>query len=132
MRPALQLLCCKTLRYTVGGESYAWEKFRKFRDCSSYRETFTPVSSTCLYFYLFIYLLLLYGRYAKGLQATGACSLKKHKLLYIHLITLINYNLAIVFESLMVVRVRDICCTDIDNGRYSDCHRQNELQNDST
>ena len=35
-----------------------------------------------LFIYLFIYLLLLYGKYAKGLQATGACSLK-HKL-YIH------------------------------------------------
>ena len=29
---------------TVGGESYAWEMFHKFRDCSSYRETFSPVS----------------------------------------------------------------------------------------
>ena len=78
---------------------------------------------------LFI-LLLLYGKYAKGLQATGACSLKTQ---VIHtLITLTNYNLAIVFESLMVARDRDICCTDIDNGRYSDCHHQNELQNDST
>ena len=28
-----------------------------------------------LYFFYF-YLLLLYGKYAKGLQATGACSLK--------------------------------------------------------
>jgi len=28
-------------------------------------------------FYLFIYLLLLYGVYAKGLQVTGACSPKK-------------------------------------------------------
>ena len=35
--------------------------------------------------YLFIYLLLLYGKYAKGLQATGACSLKTqviHTLIY--------------------------------------------------
>ena len=48
------------------------------------------------------------------------------------MITLTNYNLAIVFESLMVARDRDICCTGIDNGRHSDCHRQNELQNDST
>ena len=47
------------------------------------------------------------------------------------MITLTNYNLAIVFESLMVARNRDICCTGIDNGRHSDCHRQNELQNDS-
>ena len=31
-------------------------------------------------FYLFIYLLLLYGKYAKGLQATGACSLKHNTL----------------------------------------------------
>ena len=48
------------------------------------------------------------------------------------MITLTNYNLAIVFESLMVARDRDICCTGIDNGRHSDCHHQNELQNDST
>ena len=29
----------------------------------------------CIFIYLFIYLFLLYGKYAKGLQATGACSL---------------------------------------------------------
>ena len=39
---------------------------------------FQPIltNSSYLFIYLFIYLLLLYGKYAKGLQATGACSLK--------------------------------------------------------
>ena len=78
-----------------------------------------------MFIYLFI-LLLLYGKYAKGLQATGACS-QNTNIVTINL----QYNLAKVSESLLLGD-RDICCTDKENGRYSDCHRQSDPQNDST
>ena len=62
--------------------------------------------------YLF-YLLLLYGKYAKVLQATGACS-PIHK---INIVTInLQYNLVKVSKSLMLGD-RDICCMDKENGR---------------
>ena len=82
--------------------------------------------------YLFIYLFIItLWQVCQGSASNWCLQPKNTSYTYI-IITLTNYNLAIVFESLMVARDCDICCTDIDNGRYSDCHRQNELQNDST
>ena len=81
--------------------------------------------------HFFIIFIITLWQVCQGSASNWYLQPKNTSYTYI-IITLTNYNLAIVFESLMVARDCDICCTDIDNGRYSDCHRQNELQNDST
>jgi len=84
--------------------------------------------------FIIIYnLLLLYGVYAKGLQATGACSPKKKtkNKTTRYIINLLSY-LTTMAESLMEMEGCDTYYTGKENEIYNNYCHQSASQNDST